>query len=249
MAYSNPKDFLHVRVDSSSRAISLGPQSSSHAPSTADAVGSAATEGDSFGDQVGKALAKAVVEAGTKPAQKFDQAASDAQSGAAWLKAIREDVTDYIAASATGFDAYKKGDSTPVSGNRVWESKVKPQSARGCWVIQGDATATFSCLLFTDSDLNKLHSFYTNLTDDIGVSLPADWKADSVPPFGGDLPSKSFQASSGAHGEIWIGRADSGHGYELHYQVVSAAIAVTTPAAPVDDPVGDGGFIRPPSKP
>jgi len=249
MAYSNPKDFLHVRVDSSSRAISLGPQSSSHAPSTADAVGSAATEGDSFGDQVRKALAKAVVEAGTKPAPKFDQAASDAQSRAAWLKAVREDVTDYIAASATGFDAYKKGDSTPVSGNRVWESKVKPQLARGCWVIQGDATATFSCLLFTDSDLNKLHSFYTNLTDDIGVSLPADWKADAVPPFGGDLPSKSFQASSGAHGEIWIGRADSGNGYELHYQVVSAAIAVTTPAAPVDDPVGDGGFIRPPSKP
>jgi hypothetical protein len=86
---------------------------------------------------------------------------------------------------------------------------------------------------------------------DVALSLPQDWKAGEGQPFGGDLPSKAFQAPSGAHGEVWIARADSGSGYELHYQLVSAplvAAAPPTPAAPVDDPIGEGGFIRPPSR-
>jgi hypothetical protein len=68
-------------------------------------------------------------------------------------------------------------------------------------------------------------SFYASFTDVVGTSLPADWKADEVPPFGGDLPSMGFHASSGVHGEIWIGSADSGDGYAMHYQVVSAPLA------------------------
>jgi hypothetical protein len=92
----------------------------------------------------------------------------------------------------------------------------------GCWVVQGDATATFSCLLSVGTDLNGLRAYYTQLTDDVALSLPPGWKVEQGQPFGPDLPSKAFSASSGAHGEVWIGRA----------------------ATPVDDPIGNGGFIK-----
>jgi hypothetical protein len=219
MAYSNPRDYLHVKLGPSDRAISLGPQSPSHA----------------------------AVEAGTNPAPKADPAISEAQSKAAWLKWVQEDVSEYIAASATGFEAYKKGSSNSAAGNRVWESNVKPSAAKGCWVVQGDATATFSCLLSTGADLNTLRAYYTQLTDDVALSLPPGWKVEQGQPFGPDLPSKGYSAATGAHGEVWIGRADSGSEYELHYQLVSAPLGARAAATPVDDPIGQGGFIKPAS--
>jgi hypothetical protein len=72
-----------------------------------------------------------------------------------------------------------------------------------CWVVQGDTTATFSCLLSTSADLNSLRSYYTQVTDDVTASLPAGWAPQAAPPYGPDFPaSKGYRASSGAHGEI-----------------------------------------------
>jgi hypothetical protein len=251
MTYTNTRDYLHVKVDSSERARPMRSQSSSTTPSSVAPAQSAASSGDSFGDQVLKAFAQAVVDAGKKPAPKSDPAASEAESQADLLRWVQQDVTEYIAASATGFDAYKSGSGVSSSGLRMWDSKVKPLAAKGCWVVQGDTTATFSCLLSTGGDLNALRSYYTQLTGDVAVSLPPGWKADETQPFGGDLPSKAFHASSGAHGEVWIGRAASDGNYELHYQLVSAPLAPQPASSrpdPVDDPIGSGGFIKPPSK-
>jgi hypothetical protein len=104
----------------------------------------------------------------------------------------------------------------------MWNSKLAPLKAKGCWVVDGAVTSTFSCLLSTAADLNAIRSYYTELTEDLAVLLPGDWKPDAAPPFGGDLPSKGFRSTGGAHGEIWIARAASGGEYELHYQLVAA---------------------------
>lgn len=216
---TNTFDFLHVRVDSSQRAVLMRSQN------FASASGNAA------------------------PAQAT-RAVSKAESQADLLRWVREDVVEYIAASSTGLEAYKTGSGAPSSGNTVWDSKVKPLAAKGCWVVRGDITATFSCLLSTSDDLNGLRTYYIQLTEDVAASLPRDWKADAAQPFGGDLPSKAFRGTSGAHGEVWIGRGESGGQYELHYQLVSAPltpIPVRSQPQPVDDPIGRGGFIVPPN--
>jgi hypothetical protein len=247
---TNTFDFLHVRVDSSQRAQPMRSQGSPSASSNAASAQSAPSGGDSFGDQVLKAIAQAIKDAGAKPTPNSDPAASEAQSKADLLRWVQEDVTEYIAASSTGFEAYKSGSGAPSSGNTVWDSKVKPLAAKGCWVVQGDTSATFSCLLSSGDDLNALRAYYMQLTDDVAASLPQDWKADAAQPFGGDLPSKAFRGTSGAHGEVWIGRGEPQGKYELHYQLVSAPLTsspVRSPSQPADDPIGSGGFITPPN--
>jgi hypothetical protein len=180
-----------------------------------------------------------------------DTATSDAESRAAFLKAVREDVTDYIEASKTGFNAYKKGQPQLSQGLHMWESNTRPALAKECWVVQGDAT-TFSCLLGVSAELNEIRALYARLTEDVAVSIPRDWTQDAAPPYGPDFPaSKGYRASSGAHGEIWIARATSGE-YELHYQLVTAEVAASPavnpqPAAQDDDPIGPGGIISSPT--
>lgn|SRR6185437_11016017 len=168
------------------------------------------------------------------------------------LQAVREDVSAYIEASKTGFEAYKSGEAKVSQGNRIWNSRVKPLLAHGCWVIQGAATATFSCLIPQNPDLNAARAFYAQITEDVTASLPGDWSADAAAPFTGDLPSKGYRSSSGAHGEVWLAGALAGNGYELHYQLVSAPLAPAVkppPAKPFDDdPIGEGGFITPPTR-
>ncbi len=169
-------------------------QNLSSASSNAAPAQSAPSGGDSFGDQVLKAIAQAVREAGKKPAPNSDPAVSKAESQADLLRWVQEDVTEYIAASSTGFEAYKSGSGAPSSGNTVWDSKVKPLTAKGCWVVRGDTTATFSCLLSTGDDLNALRTYYTQLTDDVAASLPKDWKADAAQPLVAICRARPFEA-------------------------------------------------------
>jgi len=251
-------DRLHVKLGPSDRANGVGPQGSSQTSSntSSNAAPKPAADDNSFGAHLLKALANSIAEAGKKPISRPDAAASDAEGRAAMLKWVREDVTVYIAASANGFEAYKKGNVIVSPGHRSWVSSEAPLASKGCWVVQGDTAATFSCLLSTSTDLNGLRSYYTQLTEDVTASLPRDWTQSTAPPFGPEFPaSKGYRSSSGAHGEIWIARAASGGGYELRYQLVSAVLAsrpkVIPPSAvaPVDDDlIGPGGFIKPPSR-
>jgi len=104
----------------------------------------------------------------------------------------------------------------------MWDSLVKPGQAKGCWVVQGDTATTLSCLLSEQPEPNEIRAAYTELTRGMSASLPRDWKPQAAPPFGGDLPSQSYQAPSGAHLEVWMARAAAGATYELHFQLVSA---------------------------
>ena len=210
---------LHVKLGPSDRAIPMGKQTS--IPS--GTPGSSQTSRN----------------AAPKPA---DTGTSAAQGRADMLKWVREDVNAYIAASATGFEAYKKGDVVVSAGVRSWVSRESPLASKGCWVIQGDTATTFSCLLSTSTDLNALRSYYTQLMEDVTASLPGNWKPQAAQPFGPEFPaSKGYRSSSGAHGEMWIAHAATGE-YELHYQLVTAETAArpaekrTAPPGPSQRP-------------
>ncbi len=134
---------------------------------------------------------------------------------------VHQDVATYLAASKTGFDAYKSGNVILQQGFRMWTSGVKPQIARGCWVVQGDSTTTMSCAIPIDADRER--AYYDALVQDVAASLPQDWSPEGANPFGGDLPSAGFQSTSGAHGEIWLA-APTDSTYELHFQLISAPV-------------------------
>ena len=138
------------------------------------------------------------------------------------LQWVRDEMLSYVEASKTGFAAFKKGDVLLSQGYRMWDSLVKPASAKGCWVVQGEIATTLSCLLLEQADLDDLRSYYTELNKDIAALLPLDWDTQTEPPFGGDLPNRGYRSSSGAHLEVWIARAASGGIYEIHFQLVSA---------------------------
>jgi hypothetical protein len=179
-------------------------------------------------------------------ATSADAEASNEQGHAATLQWVREDLAAYLNASKTGFDAYKSGEPQLSQGYRMWTSSEKPAVATGCWVIQGDSTSTLSCVLPLNRDRER--AYYTELTDDVTASLPADWKRVDGSPFGGSLPSTGYRSSSGAHGEIWLTETTD-QNYELHYQLVSAPTGARAPKADDDDPIGAGGFITPPTPP
>jgi hypothetical protein len=206
---------------------------------------------NSLSAQFLRALAQAAKDASNKPASSSDLAATDAKGRAAMLQWVREDLTAYLEASKTGFESYKSGEVQPsagADGSRVWSSSVKPSLAEGCWVIQG-ASTKFYCSIPLKPDLTAARSYYAQLTEDVTASLPGDWSADAAPPYGGPLPSMGYRSSSGEHGEVWLVDAASGGGYELHYELVSAATAPQPPKPPEDDPIGHGGFITPPKPP
>ena len=67
---------------------------------------------------------------------------------------------------------------------------------------------------------------------------------DPDPPFTG-LPSKAYRSTSGAHGEIWL--VDSNGAYELHFELIAAPVGAQAAEPTDDDPIGEGGFITPPT--
>jgi hypothetical protein len=160
--------------------------------------------------------------ASTAPAPDASPSTGIVSDPAKSLQWVRADMPSYVEASKTGFAAYKKGDVQLSQGYQMWDSLMKPAPAKGCWVVQGTSSTTFSCLLLERVDLNDLRSYYAELNKDIIASLPRDWKIQEAPPFGGDLPSQGYGSSSGAHLEVWIARAGSGAVYEIHFQLVSA---------------------------
>jgi hypothetical protein len=200
---------------------------------------------NSLSAQFLRALAQSAKEASDKRAANVDTAASNARGRAAELEWVREDLTTYIEASRTGFEAYKTGEAQLSSdGSRVWNSSVKPALANGCWVVQNAETklSKFYCSMPVNADAERAR--YNELTDDVTAALPEGWSVDSDPPFTG-LPSKGYRSTSGAHGEIWL--VDSNGDYELHFELI-AAPSVTQAAKPTDDdPIGEGGVITPPT--
>lgn len=134
---------------------------------------------------------------------------------------VQKDVATYLAASKTGFNAFKSGDVILQQGYRMWTSGVKPQAARGCWVVQGDSTTTLSCAIPIDKNYER--AYYNELVQDVGASLPAGWSAEPPNPFGGSLPSTGFRSNNGAHGEVWLVEPKEDT-YELNFQLVSAPV-------------------------
>ena len=156
------------------------------------------------------------------PAPGASRSAAGAPDRANLLQWVRADMPAYVLASKTGFAAYKNGAPQLSQGYRMWDSLIKPAQAKGRWVVQGSNSTTFSCLLLEQADLSNLRSYYTELNKDIIASLPRDWMSQAAPPFSGDLPNQGYRSSSGAHLEVWIARAESGAGYKIHFQLVSA---------------------------
>lgn len=218
---------LNVGFGAGDRAIGLG----SGPPATTINSGTSGGNSDdsSFFAQLMKEIAKAGAEAANKPLTPADAAKQKAEAHAGMLGWVREDVAAYIAASKNGFAAYKKGEPQVQAGLRMWDSNTKPGSAQGCWLVQGETQTTFSCLLYDKQDLNTINSAYAELTDDIAQSLPRDWTPLAGPAFGPELPSsKGYRSSSGAHGEVWVARTASTGLYELHFQIVTAALGRAT---------------------
>jgi hypothetical protein len=207
---------------------------------------------NSLSAQFLRALAQAARDAQKKAADSAaasaDPAASDAKGRAALLKWVREDIADYIEASKNGFEAYKSGDVQLSQGYRMWNSSVKPALAQGCWVIQGDSTSTFSCMI-PEPDITAARAYYAQITDDVTESLRGGWRPDAQSPFGGDLPSVGYQSTSEAHAEIWLAHASAGTGYELNFELVSAPSGTPVVKPPEDDPIGKGGFVTPATPP
>jgi hypothetical protein len=141
---------------------------------------------------------------------------------AALFNWVQKDVATYLAASRTGFNAYKSGDVILSQGYRMWTSGVKPEAARGCWVVQGDSTTTLSCAIPIDKDYER--AYYNELVQDVAASLPAGWSPEPPNPFGGALPSSGYRSNSGAHGEVWLVEPKE-ETYELNFQLVSAPIS------------------------
>jgi hypothetical protein len=75
------RDYLHVRLGPSDRAISLGPSSSSQTSSNTPAPKPSGDSGDSVGTQLLKALAKSAAEERQKQAQRQAQVAAAAPPG------------------------------------------------------------------------------------------------------------------------------------------------------------------------
>ncbi|MDQ2766278.1 MAG: DUF1036 domain-containing protein [Gemmatimonadota bacterium] len=207
---------------------------------------------NSLSAQFLRALAQSARDAQKKAADSAtsspDHAAWNAKGRADLLGWVHEDVTDYIAASKSGFEAYKSGAVQLSQGYRMWNSSVKPALALGCWVIQGDASTTFSCVI-PESDTVAARAYYSQIADDVTASLPADWRPGADSPFGGDLPGKGYQSTSQAHGEIWLAHAKNGSGYDLNFQLVSAPRGTQAPKSDDDDPIGNGGVITPATPP
>ena len=140
---------------------------------------------------------------------------------AALFNWVQKDVATYLAASRTGFNAYKSGDVILSQGYRMWTSSVKPEIARGCWVVQGDSATTMSCAIPIESNYER--AYYNELVQDVAASLPAGWSAEPPNPFGGSLPSSGYRSNNGAHGEVWL-EEPKDDTYELHFQLVSAPV-------------------------
>ena len=134
--------------------------------------------------------------------------------------------------------------SSSSDGTRVWNSSVKPALANGCWVVQKSETkiSKFICSIPVNADAERAR--YDELTDDVTASLPEGWSVDPDPPFTG-LPSKAYRSTSGAHGEIWL--VDSNGAYELHFELIAAPVGAQAAEPTDDDPIGEGGFITPPT--
>ena len=201
-----------------------------------------------------RALAKAAKEENDKRLANTDTVTTNAKSREAMLGWVREDLSAYLDASRTGFESFKTGEPWTAAtnpGDRIWNSSSKPALADGCWVLQG-ASTRFMCSMPLNPGRDKALAYYTQLSDDVTASLPADWSKDAAPPYGGDLPSVGYRSTTGAHGEIWLENAQAGGGYTLKYELVAGATqaAVPQPAnSSEDDPIGEGGFITPPTPP
>src|SRR5262249_21575303 len=103
------------------------------------------------------------------PVQRPSPPAPDRRAQLPW---VRQDMATYIEASKTGFASYKKGTAQLSQGYQMWDSLVKPASAKGCWVVQGATATTLSCLLLEQADLNELRSYYAELNKTITAMLP-----------------------------------------------------------------------------
>ncbi|HMI57774.1 MAG TPA: DUF1036 domain-containing protein, partial [Gemmatimonadaceae bacterium] len=125
---------------------------------------------NSLSAQFLRALAESARDASKKSASPSSVAAFDAKGRAAMLQWVREDLTAFIEASKSGFDAYKSGEPQLSQGYRMWTSSEKPAMATGCWVIQGDTASTFSCVIPVSNDTER--AYYTQLTEDVTASLP-----------------------------------------------------------------------------
>jgi ankyrin repeat protein len=170
---------------------------------------------------------------------------------------VADDVKEFLAVAAQGFESYKTGDATDAGdGLRRWESSRKPALASYADVRQLGETTSYVCTLGNSAYKGELLLQYQQLVSQVAIALPGSWSKAADPPFGGTIASIEFDSTDGMKGQIWMSFDPSTSQYTLSFQIVSnqqapAATAATKPAQSPsepfpDDPIGSGGFITPP---
>jgi hypothetical protein len=138
---------------------------------------------------------------------------------------VRDDVKEYLAAAATGFESYKmhrtEGEPAVNDGERVWASVNRPLLANTCFVIERTAVVAFMCELAGSARRAETDSQYDELVKDVTAALPQDWRRSRAPLLSGALAQTSFRSSGGTEGEIWIVYDALRREYEVYFQILA----------------------------
>jgi hypothetical protein len=129
---------------------------------------------------------------------------SNRRSMAGW---VADDIHEYIAAAAKGFDSYKKGQPRMFDGARWWDSSVKPVLAVRCGVKQEGEVISFECLVVQSPYCGEIEVRYRGLVADVAAALP-NWTIAAKPPYF-DMPySIEFRSpnriTNRMTGQIWV---------------------------------------------
>jgi hypothetical protein len=160
---------------------------------------------------------------------------------------VAEDVREFLAAAARGFESYKTGEATDrADGIRSWDSSRKPALAQHCEIQEHGSAKSYFCTLYASAYKGELEVQYKDLISDVVDALPAGWTQTAEAPFGVVVDSAGFVSSDGTNGQIWIAFDPSQNNYSLYFQIVAPNGVAAETEKPVDDPIGGGGFITPP---
>jgi len=169
-------------------------------------------------DEPGKYYVQLQIGSAIAPATASDTAEKAKSNMAEW---VAEDVLQYVADVAKGFESYKKGDpTTRPDGIRSWDSSRQPLLATRCEVQQRGQTNSLLCVLTQSAYKGELEVQYRELVADVAAALPDGWATTVNPPFTDAIASKGFVSSQGATGQIWIAFDSDTEQYSLIYRIV-----------------------------
>jgi hypothetical protein len=132
---------------------------------------------------------------------------------------VQEDVNDYIAASKTNFEGFKKGNPIVKDGKKTWASSSKPLAANFCEVIQQQQKSNlFMCVLSHDENRQSAENHYQQLIDEVKRATPGWIWIDK--PYPQEVDSALLKSASlGLEGEIYVHYDPASKQYYIAYQL------------------------------